>query len=111
MNERGKSDSPVVPAKPSNNAASAGAEVVEERELAAFPSASPLSSTTSATADAAFFDRAGSASGSRITPPTMLPSGQVNGVGTPNSLISRLNSPACTCPYQRFIVALADDDA
>src|SRR5680860_1482274 len=34
MNERGKSDSPVVPAKPSNNAASAVAEVVEERGLA-----------------------------------------------------------------------------
>jgi hypothetical protein len=25
-----------------------------------------------------------------------LPSGLLNGVGTPNSLISRLNSPACT---------------
>jgi RNA-directed DNA polymerase len=31
MNERGKSDGPVVPAKPSNNAAVAAAEVVEER--------------------------------------------------------------------------------
>lgn len=31
MNERGKSDGPVVPAKPLNNAAEAVAEVVEER--------------------------------------------------------------------------------
>jgi RNA-directed DNA polymerase len=34
MHERGKSDSPVVPAKLPNNAARAGAEVVEERGLA-----------------------------------------------------------------------------
>jgi RNA-directed DNA polymerase len=34
MHERGKSDSPVVPAKPSNKAASAAAEAVEERGLA-----------------------------------------------------------------------------
>jgi RNA-directed DNA polymerase len=34
MNERGKSDSPVVPAKPSNKTASVVAEVVEERGLA-----------------------------------------------------------------------------
>jgi len=34
MDERGKSDSPVVPAKPPNKAASAVAEVVEERGLA-----------------------------------------------------------------------------
>ena len=34
MNERGKSDNPVVPAKPPNNAASAVMEVVEERGLA-----------------------------------------------------------------------------
>jgi group II intron reverse transcriptase/maturase len=33
MNDRGKSDSPVLPAKPPNNAASAVAEVVEERGL------------------------------------------------------------------------------
>jgi RNA-directed DNA polymerase len=33
MHERGKSDSPVVPAKPPNNAASAAAEAVEERGL------------------------------------------------------------------------------
>jgi hypothetical protein len=26
----------------------------------------------------------------------------MNRVGTPNMLISRLNSPACTCPYRRF---------
>ena len=58
-----------------------------------------------------FFDRAGSADGSRITPPAMLPSSLFDGVGTPNSLISRLNSPACTCPCQRFADALADADA
>ena len=34
MNECGKSDSPVVPAKPPNKAALAAAEVVEERGLA-----------------------------------------------------------------------------
>jgi RNA-directed DNA polymerase len=34
MNEGGKSDSPVVPVKPPNNAASAAAEVVEGRGLA-----------------------------------------------------------------------------
>src|ERR1700736_489308 len=34
MNERGKSDSPVVPAKPSNNVAEAAAEMVEGRGLA-----------------------------------------------------------------------------
>ena len=34
MHERGKSDSPVVPAKPPNNAVQAAAEVVEERRLA-----------------------------------------------------------------------------
>ena len=34
MHERGKSDSPVVPAKPPNKPAAAGAEVVEGRGLA-----------------------------------------------------------------------------
>jgi hypothetical protein len=34
MNDRGESDSPVVPAKPPNKAAPAAAEVVEERGLA-----------------------------------------------------------------------------
>src|SRR5258708_38451843 len=34
MNERGKSDGPVIPAKPPNKAARAAAEVVEERGLA-----------------------------------------------------------------------------
>jgi hypothetical protein len=58
-----------------------------------------------------FFDRAGSADGSRVTSPAMLPSDLFNGVGTPNSLISRLNSPACTYPCQRFAVALTDADA
>src|SRR3954447_16929479 len=40
MHERGKSDSPVVPTKPPNKAASAAAEVVEERGLAEGNSAS-----------------------------------------------------------------------
>ena len=58
-----------------------------------------------------FFDRAGSADGSRIAPPTMLPSASVNGVGTPKPLISRLNSPACTYPCQRFANVLTNADA
>ena len=39
----------------------------------------------------------------------MLPSGLLNGVGTPVSLISRLNSLACTYPCQRFADVLTDD--
>ena len=58
-----------------------------------------------------FSDRAGSTVSWRIALPAMLPSGLVNGVGTLNSLISRLNGPACTYPFQRFACALADDDA
>jgi hypothetical protein len=58
-----------------------------------------------------FSDRAGPAGDSRITPPAMLPSGLFNGVGTPNSLISRLNSPACTYPFQRFTGALTNANA
>ena len=58
-----------------------------------------------------FFDRAGSADDSRISPPAMLPSASVNGVGTPEPLISRLNSPACTYPCQRFTDVLAGVDA
>jgi hypothetical protein len=49
-----------------------------------------------------FSDRAGSPDGSRIAPPAMLPSALANDVGTLNSLISRLNSLACTYPCQRF---------
>jgi hypothetical protein len=41
----------------------------------------------------------------------MLPSNLANSVGTPNSLISRLNSPACTCPFQRFADALTNAGA
>jgi len=58
-----------------------------------------------------FSDRAGSTGSSRIALPAMLPSGLVNGVGTLDSLISRLNSPACTYPFQRFASALTDVDA
>jgi group II intron reverse transcriptase/maturase len=41
MNERGKSDSPIVPAKPPNKAGGPVAEVVEERELAKGNTARP----------------------------------------------------------------------
>jgi hypothetical protein len=58
-----------------------------------------------------FSDRAGSTDSSRIALPAMLPSALVNGVGTLDSLISRLNRPACTYPCQRFASALADVDA
>ena len=58
-----------------------------------------------------FSDRAGSPGDSRVTPPAISPSGLVNGVGTPNSLISRLNSPACTYPFQRFTDALTNANA
>jgi hypothetical protein len=37
--------------------------------------------------------------------------GVTDRLGTPISLISRLNSPACTCPCQRFAGTLASDDA
>ena len=43
--------------------------------------------------------------------PAMLPSASLNDVGTPKPLISRLNSPACTYPYQRFTDALTDANA
>ena len=46
-----------------------------------------------------------------IALPAVLPSASVDSVGTPNSRISRLNSPACTYPCQRFAAALADADA
>jgi hypothetical protein len=58
-----------------------------------------------------FFDRAGSTGDSRIAPPAMLPSASLNDVGTPKPLISRLNSPACTYPCQRFAHVLTDADA
>jgi len=45
-----------------------------------------------------FFDSAGPTGGSRIAPPVVLPSDPLNVVGTPSSVISELNSPACICP-------------
>ena len=45
-----------------------------------------------------FTDRAGSLGGSRITPSRAWPSAWCDSVGTPNSHISRLNSPAHTYP-------------
>jgi hypothetical protein len=41
----------------------------------------------------------------------VLPSASVDSVGTPNSVITRLNSPACTCPSRRFAGALTNNDA
>jgi hypothetical protein len=41
----------------------------------------------------------------------MLPSASCNGVSTPTTLISRLNSPAYAYPCQRFATALTDADA
>jgi len=41
----------------------------------------------------------------------VLPSASVDSVGTPNSVITRLNSPACTCPSRRFAGALTNTDA
>jgi hypothetical protein len=58
-----------------------------------------------------FSDRAGSNRGSRIAPRPVLPSASVHGVGTPNSILSRLNSPACTYPCQRFTATLTNDSA
>ena len=46
-----------------------------------------------------FTDRAGSLDGSRITPSRAWPSAWCDSVGTPNSHISRLNSPAHTYPW------------
>lgn len=58
-----------------------------------------------------FSDRAGSAGGSRIAPSAVWPSTLSDGVGTPITLISRLNSPACTYRYRRFACALTGADA
>lgn len=55
-----------------------------------------------------FFDRAGSPGDSRITPPAILPSALSDGVGTPISLISRLNRPACTYPCPTLRCALTE---
>jgi hypothetical protein len=57
-----------------------------------------------------FSDRAGSASGSRIAPPAVLPSTLFT-VWAPRIGISRLTSPACTCPCQRFATPSRDVDA
>ena len=58
-----------------------------------------------------FFDLAGPTDGSRVTSPAVLPSDLFNGVGTPTSLISRLNSLACTYPCERFASVLTNVDA
>jgi hypothetical protein len=58
-----------------------------------------------------FLDRAGSDRDSRIAPQPVLPSACSKNVGTPNSPISRLNSPACAYPCQRFAHALTNADA
>jgi hypothetical protein len=46
-----------------------------------------------------------------ITLPAMLPSDHEDGVGTSIAMISRLYSPACTFPCQRFATALTDGNA
>jgi len=46
-----------------------------------------------------------------ITLPPMWPSAFRDGVGTPMPLISRLTSPACTYPCQRFTDALTNASA
>jgi hypothetical protein len=46
-----------------------------------------------------------------ITLPEVLPSAFRDNVGTPMPLISRLTSPACTCPCQRFADALTNANA
>jgi hypothetical protein len=48
-----------------------------------------------------FCDHAGSAGGSRPTPPAVLPSAN-EPAWAPRIAISRLHSPACTYPCQRF---------
>jgi hypothetical protein len=48
-----------------------------------------------------FSDRAGPAGDSRITPQAVLHSA-IATAWVPRIAISRLNSPACTCPCQRF---------
>ena len=58
-----------------------------------------------------FFDHAGPRHGSRIAPCPVLPSANSKSVGAPNSPISRLNSPACAYPCQRFACALTNADA
>jgi len=58
-----------------------------------------------------FFDRAGSGRDSRIAPQPVFPSTNSKSVGTPDSPISRLNSPACAYPCQRFASALTSADA
>jgi hypothetical protein len=41
----------------------------------------------------------------------MWPSASGDGVGTPDEVITQLNSPAYAYPCQRFAAVLADDDA
>ena len=41
----------------------------------------------------------------------MWPSASWDGVGTPDSVITRLNSPVCTCRYRRFACTLTGTDA
>ena len=58
-----------------------------------------------------FSDRAGPGRDSRITPRSVLPSVIPTTWASRTNLISRLNSPACTCPCQRFTCALANAGA
>ena len=58
-----------------------------------------------------FSDRAGPPNNFAIALLAVLPSACIDSVGTPNSVITRLNNPACTCPSRRFAGALTNTDA
>ena len=58
-----------------------------------------------------FSDRAGPASGSRHSAAGDVAFHLLDSVGAPIVAISRLNSPACTCPCQRFATSLRIVDA
>ena len=58
-----------------------------------------------------FSDRAGSPDGSRKRRQRCCLPPVTTDVGTPNQTISRLNSPACTHPCQRFAAALTGANA
>lgn len=58
-----------------------------------------------------FSDHAGPTNDSRITPLTVLPSASWTASAPRSRLISRLNNPAYTHPYQRFAAPSRDTNA
>jgi len=58
-----------------------------------------------------FSDRAGSGISSRLALAPGVAFRPYDGVGTPKVVISRLSSPACVYPCQRFVVVLTDGGA